>query len=70
MKRKGEAKLRVKRIDEVRYEGNGTYHVEATMVEDDRPRKGGDRHDVSGHWEIRKGKRVYVQDHDAKNPRR
>lgn len=69
-KEKGPKRLRVKSIDCVERTGKGEYHVEATMVEDDRPRRGGGRHKVEGHFAHENGRRKWVPEHEARDPRR
>jgi hypothetical protein len=69
--KEGETRYRVKSIDKVERTGPKTVKVEATFIEDDRPRgHGRGRHEVTGHWETVKGKRVWIRDHEAANPRR
>jgi hypothetical protein len=73
MKRNGERErhYRLKSVDRIEPKSNGEVKVEATYVEDDRPRAGRrGRHEVEGHWEVVNGKRRWVREHDAKNPRR
>jgi hypothetical protein len=69
---RGERKrLKLKSIDQVRRTKKNEYQVQATYVEEyDRPRSGGGRHKVQGHWETVNGKRTWVDEHDARDPRR
>lgn len=61
-------RMRVKSIDRVERVGPHTYCVEATVVEDDRPRRSGPKeHEVDGFTD-RNGK--HVRRHLARNPSR
>lgn len=41
-----------------------------TPEEEDQPRSGRGKHPVAGHWETVNGKRTWVREHEAKDPRR